>query len=34
MSDFSKEILIAVVRILKFSAGLFDKILKDSKIKS
>ena len=33
MSDFSKEILIAVVRILKFSAGLFDKILKDSKSK-
>jgi len=33
MSDFSKEFLIAIVRILKFSAGLFDKILKDNKSK-
>ena len=33
MSDFSRDILIAIVRILKFSAGLFDKILKDSKSK-
>jgi len=31
MSEFSREILIAIVRILKFSAGLFDKILKETK---
>ena len=32
MNEFSREILIAIVRILKFSAGLFDKILKDGKL--
>ena len=32
MSEFSREILIAIVRILKFSAGLFDKILKDNRV--
>jgi len=28
MSEFSEQILIAIVRILKFSAGVFDAILK------
>jgi len=30
MSDFSKQILIAIVRILKHAAGIFDKIIRDN----
>jgi len=30
MSEFSRDILIAIVRILKFAAGIFDKIIRDN----